>query len=452
MKPTEIPAGQFEAVPISGLDALGAETRQDAISTYQQAFARPPYDEAFTSAEAEDALQYLFEKNGNVVLGRLGSEVVSLAGGYTRPDGTYYVEELAVDPRQQGNGYGRKTLEALLDTGQAQAAERLEIRTTAANDKAIALYESEGFAREAGVEVVAQYRQDGKIALDERVYLSKPPLPEAERLNALKRTAIVCPSGNTTAIVFDKLLDTDRKSLNDRVMQAWECERPDEAEIEQCCFVTMPYSSDAVARVEMFGGEFCGNAARSAAWLVTGGKDYAGQIEVSGVDRPLEFTVKDGVVSVEMPLPASGELVTPVQEGCLVQLDGIAQLVVAKEDQQKCQTPRELLSRLLSENAYKLADQLAVGVSYYDQTSGKAEFCVWVKEVDTLFDETACGSGTSAIGIALASVRKASVELPVIQPSGGLIATTATFGASSVVKSQIAGTVSVLYDGELSLP
>jgi diaminopimelate epimerase len=274
---------------------------------------------------------------------------------------------------------------------------------------------------------------------------------ETGGLSTLKRVAIVYPSGNTTAVVFDQLLDTDRKILNDQVMQAWKRGYPDESKIEQCCFVTLPCSSDAAARVEMFGGEFCGNAARSAAWLITGGKEYTGKLEVSGVDRSLEFTVKNGEVSVEMPLPVSGQFVTQVREGSLVWLDGIMQLVVTQENQRKCQTPRMLLTRLLSENAYNLADQPAVGVSYYDQKSGKAEFCVWVNEVDTVFDETACGSGTSAIGVALATMRGESVALPVIQPSGESIATAAVFEEGTVTKSKIAGAVNVLYDGEFSL-
>jgi len=451
MEPTEISTGQFEVVPISDIDALDAATRDGAIAIYQQAFARPPYNEAFTADEAEGAMRYILEKDGDVILGRLGGEVLSLAGGYTRADGVYYIEELAVAPKQQGNGYGRTTLEALLDTDRAQAADRVEIRTTIANNKAISLYASEDFVPEEGTEVIAQTRQDGRIALDERVYLSKPPLDSVERLNMLKRVAVAYPSGNTTAVVFDQLLDSGRKNMNDKVMRAWEQERPGEAEIEQCCFVTLPRNAGAIARVEMFGGEFCGNATRSVAWLVTGGKDYTGLIEVSGVDRLLEFAVKDGEVSVEMPLPESDRLVTQVPEGSMVQLDGIAQLVVTAEELRKNQTPRDLLTRLLANDTYGLAVQPAVGVSYYDQATGKAEFCVWVKEVDTIFDETACGSGTSAIGIALAANRKTSVELPVAQPSGESITTTAVYESGEITKSQITGTVTVLYDGVLSL-
>jgi diaminopimelate epimerase/ribosomal protein S18 acetylase RimI-like enzyme len=452
MQPTEIAAGQFEIASITDLATLDQPTWQSAINTYRQAFAGEPYNEAFSSGEAETALSNILEQGGDLFIGMLGDMTVSLAGGYSKPDGTYFIEELAVSPDEQGNGYGRLTLDALLEAAQRRNPERYEIRTTKRNTKAISLYESEGFVSELGTEIVAQSRQDGGIGLDERVYLSKPPLPERERLTALKRVAVAYPSGNTTAVVFDQLLDSDRKKLNDRVMSAWKDRRPDQTEIEQCCFVTRANSPEAVARVEMFGGEFCGNAMRSVAWLVTKGQDYSGLIEVSGVNRPLAFSVERGDVVVEMPLPETCErkLVQPIDEGSLVQLDGTTQLVVTEP--MNGQTPRQLLATLLGSNKYRLTGQPSVGVSYYDRTSGKAEFCVWVKEVDTIFDETACGSGTCAIGVASATKAKGSISLSVVQPSGESIATVATYQDGSVTKSFIAGKVDILYDGELKLP
>ena len=330
----------------------------------------------------------------------------------------------------------------------------LEIRTTTRNDKAIGLYSSEGFVSQAITEVVSQTRQDGKLGLDERVYLVKNIEEETmEKPNTLKRAAIVYPSGNTTAVVFDQMLDTDREDLNSRVMSAWKVKEASQPEVEQCCFVTLPKNNEAVARVEMFGGEFCGNATRSVIQLITEGKDYQGMIEVSGVDRPLNFNVSNGVIAVEMPLPLDGNLATQVAEGTLVQLDGIAQLVVTDATIQQSRTPRELLNDLLEQNSYGLAEQPAVGVTYYDRDTKNAEFGVWVKEVNTVFDETACGSGTCAIGVASALDTKQNQKIEVIQPSGESITTEAAFDNESgkVVASNIAGKVSVLYDGELSL-
>ena len=444
----------LEVMPLTNLSELNQAQISSAVNTYQRAFANPPYQEAFTDGEAYDALQYILDKDGDLVMGKTTDNVIALAGGFMKSGNVYYIEELAVDPESQGQGLGRRVLKALIDKAVERKPVALEIRTTKRNDKAIGLYDSDGFVGQAVDEVVAQTRQDGKLGLDERVYLLKNIEKDGmEKPKSLKRAAIVNPSGNTTAVIFDQMLDTDRKKLNSLVMLAWKAKEAGQPEVEQCCFVTLPNDKEAVARVEMFGGEFCGNATRSVIQLITEGKDYQGMIEVSGVGRPLNFNVRNGIIALEMPLPQVGNLATNVAEGTLVLLDGIAQLVVTDANSQQKQTPREMLTELLRQNKYYLAEQPAVGVTYYCEATKKAKFSVWVKEVNTVFDETACGSGTCAVGIASALDKKQNQKLEVIQPSGESITTEAAFDNASgeVVASNIAGKVSVLYDGELSL-
>jgi diaminopimelate epimerase len=267
--------------------------------------------------------------------------------------------------------------------------------------------------------------------------------------DVLPELAVAWPAGNTTAIVYgDELLSVDRKRLNEIVMDWWKDTCPGQPAIEQCCFLTPAANSEAIARVEMFGGEFCGNAARSAAWLVTGGQDYSGVIEVSGADRLLRVGIKNGEVTAEMPLPAN-EAPSVVEEGTLVQLEGIAQLVVTDDDLRGVMTSRQLLESLIAANKYDLASQSAVGVSYYDSKTCRAAFCVWVRKVGTVFDETACGSGSCAIGVAAAMTAKGAVRLPVIQPSGEIIYTNADYDSerSRAGRSAISGEVRILYDG-----
>lgn len=270
---------------------------------------------------------------------------------------------------------------------------------------------------------------------------------EREPLRNLERVAVAYPSGNTTAIIFDQMSDYDPKTLSQQIMLSWKMQKPDQPEIEQCCTITKPQDPDAIARIEMFGGEFCGNATRSALWLLANDQRRTGLVEVSGVNRPLIFSVRDKEVMLEMPLSKDGGMVRRVQEGLLVQLDGIAQLVANKPEQ----TPRQLLTSLLRQNKYNLAAQPCVGVCFYDQFSRKAQFCVWIKEVDTIFDETACGSGTCAIGVARAWETGQSTTLDVIQPSGEIIRAEAICKPGGVDASFITGAVKILYDGALEL-
>jgi diaminopimelate epimerase len=264
----------------------------------------------------------------------------------------------------------------------------------------------------------------------------------------LERVVVAYPSGNTTAIILGQPTGYDQKNINDRILCAWRSQYPNQPEIEQCCIVTQPQDPDVIARVDMLGGEFCGNATRSAIWLLTGGLRRTGLVEVSGVDRPLIFSVRDKEVILEMPLPRAGELVRRVDEGLLVQLEGIAQLVTSPRSDQ---TPRQLLGTLLKDDKYQLTKQPAVGISAYDKETKQATFCVWVRDIDTMFDETACGSGTSAIGVAQAWETGQAIALDVVQPSGETIRTEATVKPGMVDASFITGSVSILYDGPLEL-
>lgn len=264
-------------------------------------------------------------------------------------------------------------------------------------------------------------------------------------MSKLPAFAVTYPSGNTTAVILDKVLPLeDKQRLNRALLAAWKVSYPRLPEIEQCCYVTKPRNPKAIGRVEMFGGEFCGNATRSVIWLLTNGQDTSGHIEASGTDELLAFTIKDREVTLMMPLSKQSQLIERVPEGILVRLEGITQLVVADIEQ----TPRALLASLLSTNKYGLSSQPCVGVSYYDQSSNEAQFCVWVNAVNTVFDETACGSGTSAIGIAMAANKERSIRLQVIQPSKQVIFTETTFSDRQVKASSITGRVDVLYKGK----
>ena len=266
----------------------------------------------------------------------------------------------------------------------------------------------------------------------------------------LKHMAVAYPSGNTTAVIFDQLLDLDRKKLNGDIMSSWIRQKISDSEIEQCCFVTKPKNLEAIARVEMMGGEFCGNAARSVIALITKGLDYEGLIEVSGVDYPLQFVVKNGRVRLEMPLPKAQSLVEKVEEGFLVHLDGITHLVVIGNHKI---SPREQFLALKEKDQYHCTSYPAFGVSYFDPETKNADFCVWVKAVDTVFDETACGSGTSSIGIALAQSSQTSIVEKVRQPSSEEIVTIADYDLQleKISGSFIEGEVKILFDGEFSI-
>lgn len=301
---------------------------------------------------------------------------------------------------------------------------------------------------ETGVkEYVPQTRINGKIELDERIFLMK------ENMYNLERLAVVYPSGNATAVVFDKMPNIDVNKLNSELLKSWQKKNPNEPEIEQCCFVTIPKNKDAIARVEMFGGEFCANATRGVIALLTKGANYNGKIEVSGASEPLGFKTVDGDITLQMPLPSSKNIMIESAEECeIVRLDGITQLVVTDPSKLPSNKSLEEFLGILIDK-YGLNEEPAVGVSVYRSESSSAAFCVWVNSVNTIFNETACGSGTAAIGIALTKQKDIGQKVSVNQPSGETIATTTTIDTKTgyVVDCSISGSVSTIYDGEYKI-
>lgn len=430
---------------VNNLGELESRQLETALETYIGAFAKLPYLELFSREESLEALQYILDKDGDLLIGQQGEDnVVSLAGGYM--DGnTYFIEELAVKQSEQGKGIGKQTLLELLDLGNKRNPKRYELRTNVDNANALSLYKKEGFAQLPTTIVVPKMRVDGRPALDERVYLAKgEPMKEQSQL---RRVIIAYPSGNTTALVFDQRLSDDRPDLRNKIRSVWGGQ-----EIEQCGFITLPKDKRAIGRLQMFEDEFCGNGGRSAVWAISGGKDDSGLIEISGVDRPLKYSVNQGNVTLEMPLPDNrSSMIQQVTEGTLVRLKGIAQLVVTNPGSK---SPRELLLELFRDNRYGLADEPAFGVTYYDKQTCQAQFCVKVSGDEnngTVFDETACGSGTCAIGVALATSQNRSQNLNVIQPSGESISTQAEYRGGDITSSSITGKVTILYDGPLTL-
>lgn len=258
----------------------------------------------------------------------------------------------------------------------------------------------------------------------------------------IRKLVVAYPSGNTTAIVFDDLETENREQLNTALLKTWADLYPDLPPIEQCCFVKKPTNPNAIGRVEMFGGEFCGNASRSVVWLLANGKDSNGLVETSGSDVPLRYCINNGIVTLEMPTAS----VSRTKQGTLVRFDGITQLVAPTA------STRKLLKKLISSRSLALKKCSAVGVSNYDKITKQARFSVWVKEVDTIFDETACGSGSAAIGIALASKTKQNQSLVIKQPSGEPMSVTVrSISKGSDVTAEISGTVQIIYSGTMKL-
>jgi len=194
---------------------------------------------------------------------------------------------------------------------------------------------------------------------------------------------------------------------------------------EQLGFITEPqHKSGSIIRLEMSGGEFCGNAVLALAAYVR----YAGileednfTIESSGVNSLLRCQIINKRnncyrVKASMPLDFNYRLYKfDVLKGVLIEFKGITHFLFENRGQLEGNKIKKLIKTLSCE--LKVA---AMGFIPYkmEKDSFQIEPCIYVSETDSLIFENSCGSGTLALGLFLAMRKKESVVYNIKQPGG----------------------------------
>jgi diaminopimelate epimerase len=255
------------------------------------------------------------------------------------------------------------------------------------------------------------------------------------------------PGGNITSLVFAEVPREEQASVAKRIMAS----QPD---VEQVGFVEKPKNPKAVARLQMMGGEFCGNATRSLAWVLwhkrRRGIDTSARtvtLEVSGVARPLSVEIHDRMVRLEMPIKGELSSIKSIKGQTVVQLEGISHVVLRRAAPRDA---KEEANRLLDELGLKSLE--AAGVLYCEQYEDGVSMSpiVWVCETATLVEETGCASGTVCVALVESANAGRSVDnLKVYQPSGSFITASVEFGKGQFLRAFIEGPVEILEEGEL---
>ncbi len=269
---------------------------------------------------------------------------------------------------------------------------------------------------------------------------------EQEPMNDEYRFVIMRPGGNDTCLYFGVVEDQEkRKRLNDLIMATY-------PNVEQVGFIDI---SPTGPTLMMTGGEFCGNATRSTAWLALRGKSGEISIQVSGVRDKLRAGVtENGEAFAQMPIYKNPERIQQISDGYVIEMEGITHFV----------TPAPANIKSLSEDEAKamgrlkmaeigIDKSLAAGVMYVLNNADAIEIVpiVYVPNADTLYYETACGSGTTAIGLLQAMRKGNSVDIPVMQPSGMPIQISVTYDGKSFQYAQIQGPVEELASGTIEI-
>ncbi len=243
----------------------------------------------------------------------------------------------------------------------------------------------------------------------------------------------VNPAGNITIFVMSPVPTEQRTELASKIMALTELH------VEQVGFLCPP-AQGSQGRMEMAGGEFCGNATRAFGMLLAQqqGSNQPIQVEVSGCDHPVmvDVDMEEGTARSEMPLPLWTKAVEiNGAKGTLVHLGGIAHLVVENvtPNQDFFDGAEPIFSDIPGLDAY--------GVIFLEPETSKMTPLVKVPASNTMIWEGSCGSGSLACVVAQSETTPdGTVTHQYIQPAGVVEATVERQGGK-VVSAYIGGPV-----------
>jgi diaminopimelate epimerase len=231
---------------------------------------------------------------------------------------------------------------------------------------------------------------------------------------------------------------------------------------EQAAFVVPPDRGKSRHwRLEMMGGEFCGNAARSFGLYVAGKTGLCGRctvvIESSGASAPVPVQVdtETGRAEAEIPGPLSittlnwGDRALPV---CV--FEGITHVLAP--DLRPDRESFFAIKSAFEKNAPSLPGAFGVlfagppaartaadGVSPFDGRDEAMTPAVYVYGTDSLVFESSCGSGSAALAVYKSRLLDDGEARYRIRQPGGIIETRVIKRAGAAVSVAIGGPVTL---------
>ena len=202
----------------------------------------------------------------------------------------------------------------------------------------------------------------------------------------MKFTVVMAdPAGNRTAIVRSGVPKADRQKIAEAILA-------DPAlKAEQVGFETRPLYGGDLGRLEMAGGEFCGNAARSYGYLLCSEKgiDHC-KIEISGTREKLEVIcdLDRETAAAQMPMPELIEMAGDEADQLypIVISRGISHMICLNKEFD------EAFARRMIDKFGKAYSALGVMFVNGDALTP----VVYVAATDSVCLESSCGSGSLA--------------------------------------------------------
>ncbi|MFB7640832.1 diaminopimelate epimerase [Peribacillus butanolivorans] len=261
------------------------------------------------------------------------------------------------------------------------------------------------------------------------------------------------PTQNMTILVKTNYLIEEYKHIASKIMSY------DSVHAEQVGFIEKPINNKAAAKLQMAGGEFCGNACMALAAFIASEKglkhnDLAEIIlEASGTDKLITCQMKRNLDEyhclVTMPIPKKIEQRTIKYDGndlnmIIVRYHEFIHIVIEVEEFSK--TVREKAQSLAKLLGVTLGANL-IGVLLYKSKSEEMAPLIYVPHLDSMIWERGCGSGTASLGAYLAWKKKGEIVTNIRQP-GGDIKVFATCHGEELTSLMIEGSVQIVAQGK----
>jgi diaminopimelate epimerase len=269
--------------------------------------------------------------------------------------------------------------------------------------------------------------------------------------------ALADPAGNITAFILngDSFNQQSREIIAQKIIKKkrlFNCAPSGFGFVEQAGFIRAPAVKDGLWRLDMAGGEFCGNAARSFGLFaavrngaLASSSPLTVQVETSGASEALYVTVKnistrtlsaaagsfniyEAGASVKIPPPVATGFIDYQGERLSVYVFyGITHVIVEKRiPGGKNQKEAFFKIKKAVEESFGKPDALGVMFTDYEEAGDNgARFtmtpAVFVYNPQTFVFESSCGSGSAALGCHIFKETKDGENKAYISQNGGVI-------------------------------
>jgi diaminopimelate epimerase len=273
-------------------------------------------------------------------------------------------------------------------------------------------------------------------------------------INRIKKLYICYPSGNINAIVADNVPKKDYFFVAEKIINLYNKNKPVRKQIEQVAFINKPTNKEVLSSLSLSGGEFSGNAVLCLGKIKLKNKKED-LFQISGSKQLLKiFIDNNGYINGQMPsFKLIGNLKRTKESYPLIPLQGITQILVFENYNKNDAWLKNEAQKIINNNGLKKSLAVVVDFINKERNFFKIKPYVYFRKglIYEIVQETACGSGTMAVGIYLSIINnKSIVYQKIIQPSGDPLYISVK-KIDNQFTSCLSGKVKIIYQGSFDL-